>query len=196
MEEISAFDILIDNLIDLGYKPEASTSNKNFIIPGNDRFLNRKYVTCALSDNIFFLASDSYGAKAHTSSTFTGLYSTINLQSEVEYKVVKKNWLDFIYTKRKRSKIEYIDKNLTILSSYWIPSEELNSQNVELFLKLNEDNPYSIIVENDYLPQIQASKGGKVIAIETKKWIYQKDNLVKLIEIGQQLITGIKNTCA
>jgi len=195
MKELSAFDILTENLVDLGYKPEAYISNKNFIVPGRDRFLNRKYVICPLSDNIFFIASDSYGTSAHSSSTFTGLYSTINLQSEIEYKVVKKNWFDFLYTKRKKSGIDYIDKKLTILSSDRIHDNKLDKQIVELFLKLNKDDPYSLIVENDYLPHIQALKGEKIIAVETGSWIYQKDNLIRLIETGQKLIASIKNTC-
>ena len=196
MEELSAFDILVENLIDLGYKPETNISNRNFITSGNDRFLNSKYVLCLLSDNIFFLASDSFGTKAHSSSTFTGLYSTVNLRREIEYKVVKKDWIDFFYLKKKRSDIGYIDKNLTILSSFWIPSKELSRQNVELFLDLNHrDGPYSLIVKNDYLPQIQMLKGKKILGIETNRWIYEKDHLVKLIGIGQKLVAGIKNTC-
>ena len=194
MNELSAFDILIDNLAYLGLKPDANISNKNFIVLGNDRFLNRKYVVCALSDDIFFIASDSFGTSAYSSSTFTGLYSTINLHRDIEYKVVKRNWFDFFYTKKKRSKIGYIDKNLTILSSCWIPDKELNEQNVELFLKLNKEYPYSLIVENDYPIHVRTLEGKKIIGLETNRWIYQKDDLIKLIETGQELIIGIKKT--
>ena len=190
MKERSAFDILIENLVDLGYKPETSVSHKTFVNPTN-RFLNQKYVLCSLPNNIFFLASDYFGTSVG-SSTFTGLYSSINLHCDAEYKVMKKDWLDFIYRKRKKTGIEYIDKILTILSLHYIPSKELSKRNVELFLELSNKDPYHLIVENDYIPQIQELKGAKTIGIETNGWIYQKDDLINLLEIGQNLITNIK----
>lgn len=192
--EKSAVDILAENLTELGYKPETNTSNRTFIIPGTDRFLSSKFVVCMLTDNIFFLASDSLGTRAYTSSTFTGIYSKIELPDEVEFKIVKKDWFDFLFSKRKKSNISYIDNNLTITSSNWTPGKELNKENVELFLTLNRrKHPYFLIVENDYCPKIEALKGKKVIGLETNNWIYEKEDVKHLIDLGVTLVKRIKN---
>ena len=193
MEEISAFDILIENLEDLGFEPQSNKSNKTFIIPGNERFLNSKYVLCTIADSIYFFASDSFGTVAHSSSTFAGLYSSIKLPFMAEYKVFKKDWVDFIYRKRKKTGIRYIDNSLTILSSDWLPVKELSKENVDLLLGINEmGKPYSLIVADDYLPRLDSLKGEKVIGIETPNWIYRKDDLKTLISMGKTLITNIK----
>jgi len=192
MEEKSAFDILIENLIDLGFTPESNASYKPFTQPGSDRFLNTKYVYCTLSDSIYFYASDSFGAS--NSSTFTGLYSSIQLPKEAEYKVVNKIWFDFLHPKKKKSGVKYVDENVTILSSNWIPDKELSKENIELFLHINKTGkPYSLIVENNYLPRCEILKGKKIIGIETTSWIYKKDELKKFIALGKALITNIKN---
>ena len=194
MEEKSAIDILVDNLTELGYEPETNTSNKTFIIPGTDRFLSSKFVVCMLTDSIYFLASDSMGTRAYTSSTFTGLYSIIELTQDAEFKVIKKDWFDFVFRKKKKYKVKYIDNNLTITSSGYIPNKELSKENVELFLNLNKgEKPYFLIVENDYCSKIESLKGKKVIGLETNNWIYKKIDLVRLIETGVKLITNIKN---
>lgn len=76
MEEKSAFDILVENLTDLGLNPDTHQNYRSFIVPGSDRLLNTKYVA-ATFESLFFFAYDSYGTRAQTSSTFTGLYSHI-----------------------------------------------------------------------------------------------------------------------
>lgn len=196
MEERSAFDILIENLVDLGYQPETNASNKIFILPGKDRVLNAKFVLCELSENLYFFASDSFGTKAYTSSTFTGIYSSIDLPEDAEYKVIKREWLHFIYRNRKKTGAGYIDLNLTILSKNYNPEKELSRENVELFLKIHsEDTRYSLIVENDYCPKLAELKGKKVIALEADKWIYKKEELKELIETGGKLISNITAAC-
>lgn len=187
---------MLENLKDLGYKPETNISNKTFIVPSGDRLLNEKFVICLLSDDIYFYASDSLASKPYVSSTFTRLYSTIDLPEEAEYKVFKKDWFDFLYSNRKKPKISHIDDNLTIISRKWMPNKELNKENVELFLDINSgNNPYTLIVENDYCSQIKALSGKKIIGLETNNWIFRKEELERLIDSGIKLIINIKNTC-
>lgn len=194
MAEKSAVDILVDNLTELGYEPETNALYRTFIVPGTDRFSSAKFVACKLTDSIFFLASDSLGTRAHTSSTFTGLYSVINLPQNAEYKVVKKDWFDLLYRKRIKTNLRYIDNYLTITSSNWTPDKELTKGNVDLFLNINRGkHPYFLIVENDYCPKIEALKEQKVIGLETNCWLYEKVDVKQLIEQGVKLIDNIKN---
>lgn len=192
MNEKSGFEILVENLIDLGYNPETNASKKIYIIPGRDRMSNAKFVLCKLSENIYLFASDSYGTRAYSSSTFTGLYSTIELPEEIEYKIVKKDWTDFLYRNRKKAGTRYIDDNLTIISSKSRIYTELSKESVELFLDINRGKThYSLVVKNDYCPKIEELKGKKVIGLETDNWICEKEDLSQLINIGKKLIDNL-----
>jgi len=192
MQEKSAFDILIENLTELGLEPESNRSDKAFFMSTSDRILSVKYVGCKLSDSIYFFAVDSYGTKAGDSSTFTGIYSTIDLPQRAEYKVKKRDWVDFLYTKRRKTGIGYIDRSVTIISSGYIPKRELNQESIELFLSIYERVPYYLIVENNYLPRLTVLKNKKVIGLEIRKWIYEKEDLKDLISRGKELIESIK----
>lgn len=194
MKEKSAFDILVENLIDLGYEPETNISNRTFIIPGKDRLLNTKFIVCMLSDSIYFLASDSYGTRTFSSSTYTGLYSTIELPENIEYKIIKKDWFDFVFRRRIKTNISYIDNNLTVISSKSLLNKELSKEDIDLFLRLNKGKiPYTLVVESNYCPKIDALKDKKVIGLETNVWVYKKEDLKSLIGLGEKLIINVKN---
>ncbi len=197
MENETGSDLLVENLIRLGLNPATYIIDKS-IFPGNDRFLNSKFVLTSLPDSIYLLASDTYGSKAYASSTYTGLYSSIDLPPEATCKILKKDWFDpIIYFKRRKTGISEIDKKLTIISSGWVPSKVLNSESVNLFLALNESgNPYHLIIQNDYLPQIDTLKGKKVMGIETNQWIYEMDDIKNLIDSGGALIKQILKAIA
>lgn len=192
MENETGSNLLVENLNRLGLNPDTQINNRSFIV-GNDRFLNTKQVVASLPDSIFLLASDSYSSKAYSSSTFTGLYSSIELPVEAECKILKRDWFDTImYFKKKKTGIRQIDKNLTIISSGWLPSKVLNTESINLFLSLNEsENPYHMIIQNDYLPKIDTLKGKKVLGIETNQWIYEMDDIKNLIDMGGALIKQI-----
>lgn len=198
MKNESVPNLLAENLIELGLDPDTHISNKTFIIPGSDRFLNTKFVVALLADSIYFLASDSFGTKAYASSTYTGLYSSIDLPIEAECKILKKDWFDTIfYFKKRKTGIKYIDEQLTIISSDWVPSKELKLESVNLFLALNKKgNPYNLIIQNDYLTKISSLNGKKIIGVETNQWIYQKEDIKCLIDLGSELINNIKKASA
>lgn len=190
--EKSAFDVLMENLIELGFEAESSASSKHFIYSGSGSMLNSKYVFAALSDSMCFFASDSFGSKTY-SSTFSGIYTPIETSIDMEYKVIRKDWIDpFFYRKIRKTGISYIDKKLTILSPNWNPSRELDRDSVDMFLTMNKQSPFSLLVKNDYLPVIKMLKGKKVLGIETNKWVYEKEDLKNLISSGQVLLNKIK----
>lgn len=188
-------NLLLENLICLGYSPETHNSNVNFVIPGTDRFLCTRFVVAKITDSLYLLASDSFGTRAYASSTYTGLYSSIQLPNEAECKIFKKDWFDFFYISGKRKTgIKYIDSKLSIKSSGWVPSNELNAEIVDLFLEINtKANPYSIIIKNDYLPQVPLLKDKKIIGLETNQWIYQMEDIKCLIEMGTKIMHKLIN---
>ncbi len=190
MEERTGNENLIDNLIKLGLNPETHIKNESAVLATKDRYANSKYVLASVTDSIYFLAYDS-----GRSYPYTGLYASIDLPDEAEYKIYKRSWFDiFIFFKRKKVGIDYIDNKLTISSSNWIPKKELNAESVDLFLRINKkSNPYCLILQNDYLPMIPMFKGKKIIGLETKTWLYKKEDLKILLESGNTLLQKIKN---
>ena len=190
MEEKSGFDILMENLNELGLKPDVYVVNKTNIFSGANRFFNTKSVIVELSDSVYFLA------RATTGDAFTGIYSSIELPVEsAEYKVYKRFWFDFLFfPRRKKLGVRQIDDNLTIVSRRWIPSKELNLENANLFLEINKaGKPYKLVVENNYFSIIEPLKNKKVIGIETNDWLYKKEDLKNLLDIGSKLISKMKN---
>ena len=190
MEEKTGLDELIENLMELGLKPNAHAIKATNILFGKDKFLSVKSVIVELSDSIFFLARDT-----GMSHTFTGIYSSIELPIEAEYKVHNRNWFDcLLFPKRQKIGVKYIDDNITVVSSKWTPSKELNIENANLFLEINKaGKPYKLIVENNYFTIIEPLKDKKILGIETNDWLYRKEDLKNLLDIGNKLIHKIKN---
>ena len=193
IEEKSGLDMLVETLTELGLSPNAYVVDKGTFFPRHNRFASSSTVTVLLSDSTYFLA------RSNVSSSFTGIYSSIELPVEAEYKVYKRNWFDFLFfPKRKKVGIKHIDENLTIVSTKWIPSRELNLENANLFLEINKTKkPYKLVVENKYLFSIiEPLIDKKIIGIETNDWLYEKKDLENLLKIGGDLIKKIKNACA
>ncbi|MEI6695477.1 MAG: hypothetical protein WCO13_05365 [Bacteroidota bacterium] len=193
MDTKSAFDILVDILIELGLKPFTHVSDRNFLVPGSDRLLNTKYVVAQI-DASFFLAYDSYGTKANSSLSFTGIYSSIELMPAAECKISKKHWLDQLITFNKRKTgIPYIDESLTITSSAWTPSQLLKEEDVKLMLTcMNKLQPLKFIIQNDYMPLLYQLKEQKIIGLETNEWLYEKKGLETLLFDGSKLLNNLK----
>lgn len=191
IEEKSGLDKLMENLAELGFSPDAHVVKKGTLFPPHNRFASSTTVTVILSDSTYFLA------RSNVSSPFTGIYSSIKLPVEAEYKVHKRSWFDFLFfPKRQKVGIKHIDKNLTIVSPKWIPSKELNLENANLFLEINKaGKPYKLVVQNNYFSIIKPLIDKKIIGIETDDWLYEKEELKNLFTIGGELIRKIKSTC-
>jgi hypothetical protein len=193
MEEKKGPDMLLENLVELGFSPNVSSVDKGSFLPRQNRFASCNTVTVLLSDSIFFLA------RSNVSSSFTGIYSSVELPLEAEYKVYKRNWFDFLFfQKRQKVGVKYIDENLTIISPKWIPSKELDLKNTNLFLDINKTGkPYNLILENNYLLSIiEPLTDKKIIGIETNDWLYEKEDLENLLNFGVELIRSMKNSCS
>lgn len=193
MQEKSAFDILAENLKKFGYKPITNVNNQLFII-ADDRISNRKFVAAELPDSLYFLATDSYTVKAQSSTTFTGLYSVIDLPPEAHCRIHRKDWVSsLLLIKKKKVGVKNIDDRVIITSSGWVPKNELDEKSVDLFLEINQKGfPYQLVIENEYVSHIPELKDKKIIGIETKNWIFEPKDLENLLSIGQELINRIK----
>jgi hypothetical protein len=195
MKEQNAFDILLEYPKENKLAFETHSSQDKFILFPDDPFLKSKYVIFK-KDNFFFYAYDSYAAKAYMTKTFTGIYSLTSLQNDIRCRVTKRDWLDiFVIKDKKRTGIKYIDSNLTIISNNKefrinLINEEITAQ----FLKLSETIfPITILIQDDYLPNISELAGKKVIGIETNRWIFKKEEIDVLLGIGGQIINNIIN---
>jgi hypothetical protein len=182
---------LIDNLTLLGLKPTMYASETTLITAAKGRFGYRKYVIAPLPESIFFLAGDS-----GMSRPFTGLYATVDLPADAEFKIYKRNWFDrLIYFKRQKIGVRFIDDNITVTASKWIPSNVISEESVNLFLQMNDkNNPYCIVLQNDYLPMIEVFRDKMIIGIETYTWLFKKEDLRILLETGFNLMQNLKNS--
>lgn len=194
MEEKSAFDILADNLKELGYEAQTNVNNQMFIIP-NDRISSKKFVVAKLTNSIYFLATDAFTNKAQSSTTFTGLYAEIDLPEEAQCKIHPKDWLgSLLLMKKKKTGIKHIDDRVIITSSGWIPKNELNEKCIDLFLELNKSGfPYKMFIEDDYIYHIPNLRNKKILGLETNHWVYEIEDLKNLLSLGLELVNGIKN---
>ena len=193
MEEKNGLNKLIENLTLLGYTPELTVEDKSSLFPAENRFTSAKTVIVVLSDNLYFIA------RSNINSAFTGIYTAIKNPIDSEFKVYVRNWFDFlIHRNRQKVGIKFIDENVTIVSSKWIPFNEFNIENTKLFLEINNaGKPYNLILENNYLSSIiEPLTSQKVIGIETNDWLYKKEDLEHLFKYGEPLIRNLKNLSA
>ena len=194
MEEISAVDILIENLKKRGLNPETQRIERNFILPGSDRLWHKKSVI-ARFDSVFFYAFDSFGTTSFSSNTYTGVYTQINHNQNIDCIMSRKEWIHkFLVRNRQKTGVKYIDDFLTVTSlSDFNPSHLLSDSDVLLFLEINKTiNPLKIIIEKGYPPSIPALNKKLVVGIETDNWIYKNDELDLFLNQGVSLINNIK----
>lgn len=189
MEERCAVEQLLDYPKEKGLHYETHKSNKRFLLVPKDPILNTKYVLFKRDDLIFF-ASDSYGAKAHMSQTFTGVYSLSNYDTDFECETTKRFWLDNFRTRKKKTGVKRIDANLTIRSHVDKNIKELVTEKaMALFLELsNRITPVKLLVKTDYLSLIDDFKSKNIIGLETNQWIYKTEDIEALLNIGGEII--------
>lgn len=195
MDQDNAFDILIKNLSKRGLTCETNQNERNFIIPGTQGMMNTKYVVAELG-SCFFYAHDSFGSGASLSSTYTGIYTSVNLPPEEACYIYKKDWTDLILRfKKRKTGVGYIDNNLTITSSSgWTPVHLISHKEVELFLEIHKKiSPLKIVIQHDYFLTFNQLKNKTVIGIETDSWLYENQDLDTMINLGGQLILNMTN---
>ncbi len=193
MTEQNTFEILLEYPKEKGLIYETHSSQDKFYLFSNDPLLRSKFIIFK-KDNLFYYANDSYATKAYLTNTYTGIYCQITLQDDIECKITKRDWLDFFVTRNiKRTGIKYIDSNLTISTkSKNISNRLINEQIASQFLKLSETiTPVTLLIQNDYLPNIKELQGKKVIGIETNRWVYKREEIEVLLNFGGQIINNI-----
>lgn len=195
MDERCAVEQLLDYPKNNDLHYETHKNNKRFFLMPSDPILNTKYVLFK-KDEIIFFAYDSYGAKAHMSNTFTGVYSLSNFEDGFECEITKRLWLDNFRTRIKKTGIKRIDDNLTIRShSDKKIKERVNEKIMALFLELNNTiTPIKLIVKTDYLSLIGDFKSKNIIGLETNQWIYKTEDIEALLNIGGKIIEELKKT--
>ena len=193
MKERCVTDILLDYPKAKGLYYETSKSNKRFLLMPTDPILNTKYVLFKKGE-LFFFAYDSYGAKAHMSQTFTGVYSLSNFDTDVECEITKRYWLDIFRTNKKKSGVKRIDDKLTITTkSDGNIKRLINERIMLLFLELSEKiSPVKLLIKTDYLRLIGDFKSKNIIGLETNKWIYKTEDIDALLDIGGEIIEELK----
>jgi hypothetical protein len=193
MKTSPTHEILFENLAALGYPPENKSVKLISIYP-DTRYGSTKFAYCALSKDLYLFAFDAFKSSAYPSPTFMGIYAAVDLPADAEYRVLKRDWVHFILKNRQRVGSVDINKKITLLSSTWIPDRELGEHTVDQFLKLHDSTRklYTLLVRNDYLPQIEEFKGKKILGIETDNWLYEKGALAHFIELGSKLVLDVK----
>lgn len=195
MEERCAVDQLLDYPKNKGLHFESHKSNKRFLLMPTDPILNTKYVLFK-KDELIFFAYDSYGAKAHMSQTFTGVYSLSNFDDNFECEITKKYWLDNFRTRKRKTGVKRIDDKLTIRSHTDSDIKECVTEKVmTLFLELsNRVTPVKLLVKTDYLNLIGDFKSKNIIGLETNRWIYKTEDINALLNIGGEIIEELKKS--
>jgi len=194
MGEISAVDILVENLKKRGINPEIQRIEKKLIQPGSSRIWYKKTVL-AKFDSIFYYAVDSFGAIAYSSNTFTGIYTEIYNDQDIDCTLYQKDWIHKLLVRNRiRAGVRYIDDYMTITSqSKYNPSSLLTQSDVSLFLKINEAiNPLKLIIEKGYPPSIVSDPKKLMVGIETDYWIYKDEEIELFLNQGVRLIKNIK----
>jgi hypothetical protein len=191
MEEQSAFDILREYPLENGFYHETNESTRRFLFSPTDPILNTKYILFK-KGHLIYLAYDSYAAKAFMSKTFTGIYRPIDLEKNAGCKIRKRNWVDSLFSKRKKTGIRFIDNNFTILCNSDTQLDWFNENTAVPLKKLQEKiHPLELLIQNNYLPIVEEFKGKRIIGLETNQWIYRKEEVEMLLNTGGEILEKI-----
>ena len=194
METKSTFDLLLDYPEKHGLEYQTHEKTRR-LLSAVDPTLATKFVQFNVKEDIWFYAYDSYAAKNFTSQTFSGLYSPINLHSKISLKAYKKDWFDFILRKnRKKTGNSEVDSKLTVTcDNNTFPAKLFSGKEARLFEQLeNHVNPLMLLIEPDYLPTIKELKDQTIVGLEVSNWMYEEQQIDRFIDLGTQLLRGIK----
>jgi len=172
----------------------ATNSNFKRLISVTDSFLSKKFFLFEIEKGFWFFAADSFAGKAGSGSTFTGIYTTINMDPSFSCKIHIKETLDGIFRwNRKKTGNPEIDRQLTITTNQKsLPDNIIREGDIYEFRKIYDKvRPSYIVFQNDYLPDLPALNGKMILGIETNYWVYLDDQLDVLIDKGLPLLKKI-----
>ncbi|MFA8451911.1 MAG: hypothetical protein ACEPOW_14545 [Bacteroidales bacterium] len=180
-----------------GLEYETYEDSNRFLMTPTDPYLKTRYYTFK-QNSIVFIAYESF-AKEYVSKMFTGIYKPLSFAENKDLSIYKKDWIDIIFrTKKIKAGIREIDKYLTFTSeNKEFKNLRLSKEFINSFIQLNDYiGSVKIVVKNEYLENFRDFKGKTTIGIETNKWIYKYEDISKLFELGEKLLSEIENVCA
>jgi hypothetical protein len=195
-ESTSAFDKLVEYAKEKGFEFESHQNDRRLFFVRNES-IHTKYVIFK-KENLVFFAYDSYGIKTGSSITFSGLYGVIDLPEDFECFMYKKDWADsFLRVHKRKIGLKSIDEQITITSnSENIPQYLLYQKDAELFQDISKKIfPIKLLIQNDYLHNVEEYKGKKIIGIEFDGWLFKKEDLDVMMSLGEELLTNIISNC-
>ena len=198
MSNITSFDILSDYPKINGFDFETHKDSKRFYLFPQDPLLKTKYLIFK-TDNITFVAYDSYSTNPFMNRTFCGVYSHYECEDDFECRIFKKTWADsFLRSNRRRTGNKWIDNKITIISKSRYSFEKLFDQSIiEDFYRLCDGiSPIEILIQNDYLQIVKDLNNKRILGIETNQWIYEYTDVENLISIGGLIIQKLKKSAA
>jgi len=193
MKDRDTFEILLDYPKKHNLDYDTNNNHQRFCLLPSDQFLKTKFVIFK-RNNLFFLAYDSFASKAYTSKTFTGVYGLIDLPTETELRIFKKDWSDFFLRMNKRkTRNPFLDRNITIVSkSNKLPKGLFSINMVSQFIDLSKKiTPIELIIEHDYISLIKELKGKMIVGIETNDWIYKESDIDVFLNYGDKILDSI-----
>ena len=193
MQEISAFDILIDYAKEHDLQYSTSYTDSQFVLIPSDTWTNKKYVIIKKGE-VYFVAYDSYASRGTGSVTKTGVYRAIKLEKDYDISLHPKDWSDILFRGNKiKTDSTYINEKLTVCSANKkFPEHRITKRVVDRFLKLSgQIKPLKLLVKFDEVPAIPELKGKTIVGLETNRWIYQDEELEILLSKGVDLLNYI-----
>jgi hypothetical protein len=179
-----------------GFSFDWASDDKAFLWP-SDRMLNKK--CCYMSkDDLIYFASDSFGAKAYMSSTYSGVYTTIPVVGKgFEAKISRQFWIDFITGKRVKTGNSYLDKHLNIKTNDVNQVNRLVDLRIaDKYLQLwDKYGPLKLVMGMDYLPVPAEFRHQQVIGIELDEWVFPEKFEATFMD-WQGIVMAMKNRVA
>lgn len=188
MEETNAFDTLVAYARNHNFEFDTHDDYKRFYFTPNDPISDSKFVIFRSGELIFY-AYDSYSAKMYSSNTFTGNYS-VAPHGMPGLKVYSKDFTDaFLRSHKRKTGHSHIDEKLTITSETKDIAFFLSPKAVSDFLMLaRRFPPLHLVVEYNYLHNIDGLKDKNVIGLETGQWLYKEEDVDLFLKAGGGII--------
>jgi len=190
METPDSFSQLLDYPKEKKLNYETHLNDQRFYLSPNDPILNTKYIVFK-KQGLIFCAYDSYSTQLSSTRTFTGIYSPIRLLPEMELKMTRKHWSDYVFSFHKRKTgIERIDKSFVVSTgNNWRYQILLTEKMAHLLQELEKQiSPLKLVIQHDYIPMISELKGMHVIGIETNSWISEPEKVKCFLDLGGKII--------
>ncbi len=197
--EKSSIEILTQFAKKNNFECWTSRNLKRHYITPNDSFLNSKYFIMEIPSDAhtyYYCASDSFAAKAFSTSTYSGIYRGFSNLICPSLKIRKRFWVDHLsFNRRIKLGNPEFDKSVQIQCNDRNFAQNVASLKVgSELLKFNDCiSPFDIIIEPNFMSFNAQIESKSIIGMETNSWIINEDELGLLLNKGIKLLNLIKN---